>query len=97
MTLKNTIGLGFSSLINITIILLTIRLSGHRHSLDTIFIGLLFINLIAIFLNVILWQIRVLGTKPFLFLISIVILTFLFYIIFNRTYGGYKEAEAFLN
>lgn len=85
------------SIIILSIILFfTLKLSGHRHSLGILAVGLLIINFLALLLLTAGWQFKILENKYFFIYISILIVLFFGFIIFHSSYDSYNETRSIL-
>jgi hypothetical protein len=79
--------------IMILVTLITIRLSGHRHSLGILTIGLLVIDCFAIFLCSILEATKITSTKTYYVCMGIIVLTFIVFILYHQSYDSYHETR----
>ena len=85
------------NIISITIltilVFVTLKLSGHRHSLGILVIGLITINILALVLLMACWQFKMLKSKFFFIYVSIVFVLFFGFIIFHNSYDSYNETR----
>jgi hypothetical protein len=93
MRIKENIGIAIQTTILLLVILITIRLSGHKHSLGVLVIGLFFIDLIALFIGAILRWTRIITVRNWRIFISLVALTFVTFILYHRSYDSYHETR----
>lgn len=93
MSFKDIIKISIPITIIILVTLITIRLSGHKHSLGILAIGLLFIDLIAIFICSIFEAIKVTTKKTYYVCIGLIMLTFILFIVYHQSYDSYNETR----
>ena len=96
MTIKNKIGLISTFLIFLLTLFITIRLSGHKHSLGILTIGLFCIDFFAVIIGLILYLTKLLKTNMFLVFTGLIIMTFALFFIYHRTYDSYNETRKIL-
>lgn len=96
MISKSKSGLFIATLIILVILFITIKLSGHKHSLGLLFINVLFIDIIAILTGLFLWWTKKIGTLIFVLFLSITIMSFSVFIIYHRSYDSYNETRSVL-
>ncbi len=91
--IKHIIASTISSVIVITVLFLTIRLTGHAKAGGILFIVVLFIDLIAVGVLSILAATKLI--KPKLFWISslIVLLSLIVYFVYHQSYDSYNESR----
>ena len=86
--MKNKIGLAVTALIGLVICFISFKLSGHRHSMGALFIGMLFFDYFALLVGVFLHAVRLLEFKLLVVFIGFIALTIFLFIIFNRSQPG---------
>lgn len=96
MSFKDIIKILLPITIIILVSLLTIKLSGHRHSLGILAIGLLFMDLIAMFICSILKTTKVTTTKTYYVCLGLIMLTFILFIVYHQSYDSYNETRRLL-
>ena len=94
MTLKNKTGLIISIIIILTVVFITIRLSGHKESLGILIIGLFFMDLVALFIGALLSIFKIFTKKVLLVFIRVIVATFLAFIEYHRSYDSYRETRS---
>lgn len=88
------IGNIISIIILSVLLFVTLKLSGHRHSLGILVIGLLTITILVLLLLTTGWQFEIIKTKYFFIYISIAISIFFGFIIFHNSYDSYNETRS---
>jgi hypothetical protein len=96
MSFKDIVKISIPITIIILVTLITIRLSGHRHSLGILAMGLLFIDFIAIFICSILKTTKVTTTRTNYVCLGLLMLTFILFIVYHQSYDSYNETRRLL-
>jgi integral membrane sensor domain MASE1 len=96
MNIKNRTGLILTFIIFLLALFITIRLSGHKHSLGILVIGLFFIDFFAVTLGLILYWTKLIKINMLLVFTGLIILTFSLFFIYHRTYDSYNQTRRML-
>lgn len=94
--MKKILGLGISLILALVVFYFTIKLSGHKHSLGGLIIGLFIIDLIALTLGLILKWTRIIEKNVFLVLTGFIVITFSVFFFYHRSYDSYNETRSIL-
>jgi membrane protein implicated in regulation of membrane protease activity len=96
MTIKNKTGLILTFIIFLVTLFITIRLSGHKHSLGILAIGLFFIDFFALLSGLILYWTKLLKVNMLLVFTGFIIVSFTLFILYHRTYNSYHQTRKIL-
>jgi hypothetical protein len=94
MTLKNKIGAIVYLILILIVAFITIKLSGHKHSMGILVIGLVGIDLIVLFIGTILWSVKITNSNIFLFFAGFIVMTFATFCWFHSSYPSYYETRS---
>jgi phosphoglycerol transferase MdoB-like AlkP superfamily enzyme len=90
---KQTLGSTISTLIVIAVLYLTVRLTGHAKAASVLFIGVLFIDLIAVGVLSILSATKLIKRNLFWIFSSIILLSLIVYFVYHQSYDSYNESR----
>lgn len=94
MTLKNKIGAIVYLILILIVTFATIKLSGHKHSMGILVMGLVGVDLIVLFIGTILWSVKVTTSKNYLFFTGCIIMIFAIFCLFHNSYPSYYETRS---
>lgn len=90
---KHTWGITVAVLLILLLAVLTIRLSGHKHSLGILAFGVITIDVIAIFIGSILKTVDIFTRRIHRVYIGLIALLFIAFILYHRSYDSYNETR----
>lgn len=94
--MKKIVSFSVSITIALIVLYFTIKLSGHKHSLGGLIIGLFLIDLIALTLGLILKWTKIIGKKAFLVLAGFIVMSLSFFYFYHISYDSYNETRSIL-
>jgi hypothetical protein len=94
MTIKEKIGSTLQSAILLFLVFMTIRLSGHKHSLGILTIGLFLIDIIALAFGTLLSWTKTVTPRTHYIFIGLVVMTFVIFILYHRSYDSYNYTRS---
>ena len=93
MHTKGKIGTIIQIIILPCLLFVTIRLSGHKHSGGILAIGLLFIDMVALIIGVILSRTKIVKPKMHFIFMGLIVMTFTIFILYHASYDSYNETR----
>lgn len=94
MPLKNKIGTLAITIVTLIVLLVTIKLSGHKQSLGILVLGLFCIYFIAILIVAILAVIKAINKSGFFVFTTILIVSFSSFFVYHQSYDSYNETRS---
>lgn len=93
-TIKQKLGFTIIVMLTLFVFYITLKLSGHRQSLGILIMGLIVVDVIAIFISLILLAYKFLENKILLGFLIIVILSIFGFVMYHRSYDSYRETRS---
>lgn len=93
-TTKQKVGLAITVLLTLFVFYITLKLSGHKESLGILIMGLIVVDVIAIFISLILSTFKFLENKILLSFLIIVISSVIGFVTYHQSYDSYRETRS---
>lgn len=94
MILKKKIGIVTIAIMTIALVLVTIRLSGHKHSLGILVLGLFCFYCIAFLAATILKASKVISRPLFFIFLAVLFTAFSLFFVYHHSYDSYNETRS---
>lgn len=91
--MKSKIGLAGVTVMALVISVISIRLSGHRHSMGVLFLSLLFIDIFALLVGVFFHAVKLLQFRQFLIFFAFVVASIVLFLLFHNSYDSSRETR----
>jgi hypothetical protein len=93
-TIKQKVGFVIIVLLTLFVFYITLKLSGHKESLGILIMGLIVVDVIAIFISLILSTFKFLENKILLSFLIIVISSVIGFVMYHQSYDSYRETRS---
>lgn len=94
MILRNKIGILSTAVMTLIVVLITIRLSGHRHSLGVLVLGLFGIYFAAVLVVAVLRSVQAINRRMFFIATAILMAAFVFFFVYHQSYDSHNETRS---